>query len=220
MLSLISLDNGGEKYVDKFCGKLTSDPTANSDCTNNKLIIAEIKEKIAEEGKDNLPARKNKRKETFMNTSDINLLQPTGTISHPKNGKHDKKLEDQHQKLKRKHISTKDTYLMKKKSRLLDRNQRYSSDLNLSDRLEVDITLDLDENWNEVLVRLNNDAIPINRQTMLTLWDGEWLDDNIIDGLFIRLRERDRDGENHYLSKQNKILSRFNCSLYLVPVSS
>ena len=31
VLSLIPLDNGTEKYVDAYHGKLTSDPTANSD---------------------------------------------------------------------------------------------------------------------------------------------------------------------------------------------
>ena len=137
VLSLIPLDNGGEKYVDAFCRKLISDPTANSDFTNNDLIIAQIKEKIVEEGKDNLPPRENNKMETFVSTSDITLLHPTksttGTTSHPKNGKHEKKLEVQHQKIKRKHRSTKETDLMKKKSRLLMQKQRYSSDLNRSD---------------------------------------------------------------------------------------
>ena len=51
-----------------------------------------------------------------------------------------------------------------------------------------------------MLVRSNNDALPTNCHSMLTLWDGEWLDDNVIDGLFMKLRERDQDGENNYLS--------------------
>ena len=90
VLSLILLDNGGNKYVESYRGKLTSNPKiVENDEMSNDALIASIKSKIKRDAESinvetKVVVQKDKPDETkdnLMNVTDILLVIPTKVTS-------------------------------------------------------------------------------------------------------------------------------------------
>ena len=69
-----------------------------------------------------------------------------------------------------------------------------------SETEDIDNALSADEDEGEMLVTLQNGKLRIPRYAFLTLQNGRWLNDDIMQGLFWKLVERDCQNMNYYMS--------------------
>ena len=69
-----------------------------------------------------------------------------------------------------------------------------------SETEEIDKALSADEDESEMLVTLQNGKLRIPRYAFLTLQNGRWLNDDIMQGLFWKLVERECQNKNYYMS--------------------
>ena len=196
---LILLDDSGDKYIDTYRGKLTSDPAnVEIDRMTNIAIVSRIKTKIAA-NKDTytMPDDKAESVDVLLNHDDIASIPSTSTKSIIKTTR--VSIVENNEKLDRPTCKKKRKIPSITRQNKIDQDQHCAM-LTTSKISDVKNTLSKDEPVNKELVTVQDGKVKLKRHDFLTLCCGKWLNDEIIQSLFWKHRKRDHESMNYYMT--------------------